>query len=258
MKSRYVLLALFSLLALPAYAQLPTVNSGVYRWSEHPVEVSEGRESRKILEGESPYFEYFEVHATTQAVGASASKAHANEDIEELIIVKDGLVRVTIEKESKIMGAGSVVLLMPQQMHSLENVGDVPLTYFVLRYRAKHPMDLERGVSSGGSLTLDVAELPLKASSRGAGRRYFDRSTAMCTRLEMHVTQLHRKGPSHEPHAHSETEIILVLSGETEMLIEGELHKAGPGDFYLVAADLHHGVGNAADKPCSYFAFKWN
>lgn len=253
-----VLIATLCLSSLPAFAQLQPVKSGVYRWADHPVKVSEDRESRKILEGTSAHLDYLEIHATTQSVGAKPGPAHANENIEEMIIVKDGLLKVTIEDQSTILGAGSVILLMPRQMHSLENAGDVPLTYYVMRYRSKKPMNLERGVAEGGSLMLNVNSLPLKPSARGAGRRYFDRATAMCERFEMHVTQLHKEGPSHEPHAHIETEIILILSGETEMTIDGKEYEATEGDFYLMESQLLHGVRNATDKPCSYFAFKWN
>lgn len=253
-----VLIVALSFCALLSLAQLPPVKSGVYRWVEHPVKLSEDRESRKILEGTSPHFEYLEIHATTQFPGAKPGTAHANEDIEECLIVKEGTMKATIEGQSRILGAGSVILLMPQQMHSLENIGKSNLTYFVMRYRSKKKMDLERGQASGGSLMLNADSLDFKPSARGGGRAYFDRSTAMCERFEMHVTRLNKKGPSHEPHAHIETEIILVLSGKTEMMIDGKEYKGEPGDFYFMNSQLLHGVRNANDEPCSYFAFKWN
>ncbi|MCA9241013.1 MAG: cupin domain-containing protein [Planctomycetales bacterium] len=251
-------LSLTLLGSTPAIAQLAPIASGVYRWADHEVENLADRQTRKIVEGTTPHFDYLEIHATTQQVGAKPRPPHANSDIEELIIVKEGLLKVTIEGHSDTLGAGSVVSLMPQQSHSLQNVGDSPLTYFVMRYRATRPMQIERGAASGGSLVFDMRSLPLKPSSRGAGRAYFDRATTMCRRLEMHVTQLHRRGPSHEPHTHNETEVILVISGDAEMMIEGKRHEASAGDFFFVRADEHHGVGNASDKPCSYFAFKWN
>lgn len=243
---------------LTIMAQLESVRSGVYKWADHPVKISEDRESRKILEGVSPHFEYLKIHATTQFPGAKASTAHANDDIEECIIVKEGLMEITLEGKTTVLGVGGVFLLMPKQMHSLKNVGDTNLTYYVMRYKSKKKMNIERGEISGGSLMLNPQDLVLKPSSRGAGRSYFDRSTAMCERFEMHVTRLDSKGLSHEPHKHIETEIILVLSGETGMMIEGENYKGTTGDFYFMPSQLFHGVSNAADKPCSYFAFKWN
>lgn len=243
---------------LTILAQLEPVKAGVYKWTDHPVKASKDRESRKILEGASPHFEYLEIHATTQFPGAKPGTAHANDDIEECIIVKEGLMKVTLEGESTILGIGGVFLLMPKQMHSLENIGDTNLTYYVMRYKSKKKMNIERGEIAGGSLLLNPQHLVSKPSSRGAGRAYFDRPTAMCERFEMHVTRLDSKGLSHQPHKHIETEIILVLSGETAMMIEGENYKGIAGDFYFMPSQLFHGVSNASDKPCSYFAFKWN
>jgi (S)-ureidoglycine aminohydrolase len=124
------ILALF-FYGLTLHVKLDSVKPGVYRWVNHPVKISDDRESRKILEGTSPHFEYLEMHATTQYPGAKPSTAHANEDTEECIIIKEGTAGVTIEDKSKILGVGSVVLLMPQQMHSIKNVGKTNLTYYV-------------------------------------------------------------------------------------------------------------------------------
>ena len=248
------------LFVLFCHAQLASVKSGVYRWAEHPVKQSKDRESRKILEGTSPHFEYLEMHATTQYPGAKPGKAHSSDDIEECIIVREGEMKVTIEGKSQILGAGGVFLLMPQQMHSIENIGDSNLTYYVMMYRSKKKMSIERGLASGGSLMLNADSLVYKTNPDGSKgtRAYFDRPTAMCERFEMHVTQLNKKGPSHKPHTHIETEIILVISGDTEMTIDSKEYKGTAGDFYFMDSQLMHGIRNATDKPCSYFAFKWN
>lgn len=236
---------------------LEAVESGVYRWEDQHIKRGELKESRKFLEGSSPHFEYLKIHASTQFPGAKPSKAHANDEFEECIIVKEGRMKVTIEGKSSILEAGGVILLMPQQMHSLENVGETNLSYYVMKYKSKKKMNIARGQVSGGSLMLNKDSLVFKSSARGGGRKYFDRPTAMCERFEMHITQLNHKGPSHKPHVHIETEIILVISGETEMTLDGKEYKASAGDFYFMNSQLSHGVRNATDKPCSYFAFKW-
>ena len=252
-----LLSSILCVLALTTIAQLSSVNPGVYRWADRPIKVSEGRESGVFLEGTSPHFEYVKIHATTQNPGAKPGPVHANKDTEELIIVKEGTMKVTIDGKSSILGAGGVVLIMPQQMQSLENIGSSKLSYYAMKYRSKKPMNIARGIAGGGSVMLNADSLAFKPSERGGGRAYFDRSTAMCERMEMHVTQLNKKGPSHSPHSHFETEIILVTSGETEMTIDGKEFKAGAGDFYFINSELFHGVRNAGDESCSYFAFKW-
>ncbi|MBX2873595.1 MAG: cupin domain-containing protein [Saprospiraceae bacterium] len=237
---------------------LDPVKSGVYKWADQPAKPGKLRGSRKFLEGSSSHFEYLKIHATTQFPGAEPSTAHANEEFEECIIVKEGRMKVTIEGQSRILESGGVVLLMPQQMHSLENVGSTNLSYYVMKYKSKKKMDIARGIASGGSLMLNADSLSFKPGKRGGGKPYFDRPTAMCERFEMHLTQLNNKGPSHKPHAHVETELILVISGETEMTIDGKVYEGSAGDFYFIDSQLLHGVSNATDKPCSYFVYKWN
>ncbi|WP_162182419.1 cupin domain-containing protein [Neotamlana nanhaiensis] len=240
------------------FAQLKPVQDGVYKWGNFVVNKGEERESRAILEGTSPHFEYLEIHATTQYPGAKPNEPNANDDIEELIIVKEGLMKVTNEGKSEIIGPGSVVLFMPKQVHSIENVGDNNLTYYIMSYKSRKPMNIERGEKNGGSTVYNANNLEYKPSEKGGGIAYFDRPTAMCDRFEMHITELNRKGLSHKPHTHIETEIILIISGDTEMMIDGETYKASAGDFYFANSQTLHGVGNASDESCKYFAFKWN
>jgi (S)-ureidoglycine aminohydrolase len=240
-----------------AMAQLKPVDSGVYKWSDHPLEIGEDRASRKILEGTSAHLDYLEMHATTQYPGAKASRAHTNDDIEECIIVKEGIMEVSVENRRVTIGPGGVILLMPRQMHSIKNSGDSNLTYYVMRYRSKKRMDLKRAEAAGGTLILNADSLTLKKTSRGASKPYFDRPTAMCERFEMHETHLTLKGPSHDSHSHEETEIVLILSGKTEMTIDGKDYDGTAGDFYFINSQLQHGVRNATDEPCSYFIMIW-
>lgn len=254
---RPIFLITFCLLTSLAFAQLQPVKSGVYRWADRPVKVNGDRESGVFLEGTAPALDYLRIHATTQYKGAKPSPAHANKEREELVIIKEGTMKATIDGKTKILPAGSVVLIMPGQTQSFENVGDGQLTYYAMQYHSVKPTNLERGMAGGGSLMLNADSLVFKPTEKGGGKAYFDRATSMCERLEMHVTQLNKKGPSHAPHTHGETEIILIISGETEMTIDGKNYSAGAGDFYFATSDLPHGMRNASDKPCSYFAFKW-
>ncbi|MEN3323156.1 cupin domain-containing protein [Mariniflexile soesokkakense] len=239
-------------------AQLEPVKGGVYHWNELPVSISEDRASRKILEGVSPHFEYLKIHATTQFPGAKPSTEHANDDIEECILVKEGKMKVSFENESTVLEAGGVLLLMPKQMHSLQNIGDTNLTYYVMRYKSKKPINFERGQGNGGSLLLNVKDLVFRNTELGGATDYFNRPTSMCEKFEMHSTLLNVKGPSHAQHAHVDGEIFLVVSGNVEMTIDGKVYTGSAGDLFFVKPQLMHGIRNVADNPCKYFVFKWN
>ncbi len=254
---KMLLILSFQITMLHAFAQLQPVPSGVMHWNDLIVKKQPDRESRKIAEGTTPEFEFFEIHATTQNKNAAPKPSHAQKDKEELIIIKEGKMKCSIGDTIAVLGPGSVLLIPPLQSQTFENVGDGPLTYYVFQFRSKKPMDIERSIKAGGSLVLNIDSLEFKPSTKGGGRKYFDRPTAMCENFEMHVTKLDHKGPSHNPHQHIDTEIILVIDGQVEMMIEGKTFSGGPGDIFIAESGKLHGVGNATEKPCSYFAFKW-
>jgi quercetin dioxygenase-like cupin family protein len=254
---KIILMILLQTIAINSFAQLLPVASGVFHWNELAVKKDTQRQSRKLTEGTTNEFEYFEIHATTQEKGAAPKPVHTQKDIEELIIIKEGTMTCTIGNKTAVLGKGSVLLIPPLEPQRFENTGDGPLTYYVLMFRSKKPMNIARSNEAGGALLLNYDSLTYKETNNKGTRKYFDRPTAMCENYEMHITYLKAKGPSHTPHQHVDTEIILVIDGETEMTIDGKTYKAGPGDLYIAESGKIHGIGNAAEKPCSYFAFKW-
>ncbi|MGH2553898.1 MAG: cupin domain-containing protein [Chitinophagaceae bacterium] len=245
------------MIALAATAQLQPVKSGVYHWDEFPVKKEKDRESRKIVEGSTAEFSWFEIHTTTQNKGAVPRPAHTQDSTEELIIIKEGKLKCTIADQTAILGPGSVLLIPPKEMQTFENAGDGPVTYYVLMFRSNKPMNLERSKNAGGILIVNADTLTYTEKNDKGTEKYFDRPTAMCERYEMHITTLKKKGPSHNPHQHIETEIMLVISGDVEMMIDGQNYKGSAGDLFIANSNKIHGISNAADKPCRYFAFKW-
>ncbi len=254
---RILITFLLQAIVMNSFAQLKPIGSGVYHWNELPVKKEAQREGRKILEGTTAEFSYFEIHATTQYKGAIPRPAHAQDSLEELIIIKEGTLKCTIGNKTAILGTGSVLLIPPHEMQTFENTGNGPVTYYVFMFRSRKPMNIERSINSGGTLLLNHDSLVYTEKNNKGTRKYFDRPTAMCENYEMHITYLKEKGPSHAPHQHLDTEVILIIGGETEMVIDGKNYKAGPGDFYIAESGKMHGISNASDKPCSYFAFKW-
>jgi mannose-6-phosphate isomerase-like protein (cupin superfamily) len=254
---RIIFAILLQTIVMNSFSQLQPITSGVYHWNELPVKKDKERESRKIAEGTTAEFSYFEIHATTQEKGATPRSAHAQDSIEEMIIIKEGRLKCTIGDKTAELGPGSVLLIPPHEMQTFENTGDGPVTYYVFMFRSRKPMDMERSQKAGGTLLLNADSLVYTEKDNKGTKKYFDRPTAMCANYEMHITYLKVKGPSHAPHQHVDTEVILIIDGESEMTIDGKTYTAGPGDLYIAESGKMHGISNATDKPCSYFAFKW-
>ena len=239
-----------------AQQQLNPITSGSYRWSDIPVTKNADREGRRFIEGSTPQFAYFEIHASTQYKGAEPRPPHTQTDIEELIYVKEGTMKFTMGTSSKVIQKGGIILIPPHTAQALQNIGDGPLTYYVIMFRSVQPMDMERSAKAGGPLLLNADSLKYVANNRGGIIKYIDRPTAMLSNLEAHITELKSKGPSHAPHIHPDTELIVVLEGETEITIKDEINKAVAGDICLINGNEMHGISNSQNTVCRYLIIR--
>ncbi|QHV96813.1 cupin domain-containing protein [Spirosoma endbachense] len=254
MKPLLSLFFLFSSTTLPVLAQ--SVDSGVYVWAKSPVSRKATSEQRTLLEGTTTDFKHMKIHATTLPAHQAPHPAHKHDD-EELIIIKEGKLTITIEGKTKTLGAGSIALMMPGDEHGFENKGDSPVTYFVMRYESKEPKDLERGKKAGGSFWVDWDEVEFKQHDKGGIRRMFDRATAMTKRFEMHVTTLNQGLWSHPPHTHRAAEILLMTDNTAQESIDGKLFSATKGDLIFLESNVPHAIQNTSQGSCTYFAFQF-
>lgn len=231
--------------------------SRVYNRNTLTVKKEDTREVRPVLEGNTTALSHFEVHITTLEPGKAPHPPHIHEDVEELIIVKEGQVKITINEASKILSAGSIAFAMPGDVHGIENTGNTQATYYILKYKSKLPMNIERAKQHGGSFLLDWNDLVFKKTEKGGRRDFFNRPTSQLEKFEMHTTALNPGLDSHAPHTHKEEEIVLLLKGNVEMYIAGELYKAAPGDLIFLSSGVSHALKNTGNEPCEYFAFQW-
>lgn len=229
----------------------------VYNWADLKPEKEESRVVRRVMEGSTTALSHFEVHSTTLEPGKAPHPPHVHENMEELIIVKEGTVKITINEVSKIMGPGSIAFAMPGDKHGIENTGSTQATYYILKYQSKLPMNAERGKQHGGSFMIDWNDPEFKKTEKGGRRDFFNRPTSQLEKFEMHTTALNPGFDSHAPHTHKEEEIILLLKGNVEMYIAGNLYKAAPGDILFLSSGVSHALKNTGSEQCEYFAFQW-
>ena len=236
---------------------LEKFNTHAYNWNDLPVTKTRSGEKRQIFEGYTNELTYFEVHVTTLDPGNAPHPGHVHTDMEELIIVKEGNIEQTINGIQKVLGPGSVVLASPGDDHGIRNIGTTQASYYIIRWKVKDPVNLERSKNAGGSQFYDWNEIAYTTTSKGGKRQVMQRPTATLEELEMHVTTLNEGVTSHVEHIHESEEIILVLKGEVEESINGNPYKLGPGSLILLLDNVPHGIRNAGKGQCEYFAFKW-
>ena len=231
--------------------------SGVYYWNKLEPVKEDTRVRRQILEGKTFALSYFEIHTSTLEPGNAPHPPHVHADQEELMIVKEGQVKITIAGQSKILGPGSIAFAMPGDEHGIENAGKTQATYFILKYKGKLPMNLERAKLTGGSFMFDWNDLKTNNTGKGYRRDFFNRGTSQLNQFEMHTTALNADSVSHAPHTHVQEEVILILRGNVEMYIDGKLYKGAAGDLYFLSANVPHALKNIGKEQCEYFAFQW-
>lgn len=231
--------------------------SNVYYWNRLEAMKEDTRTRRQVLEGKTFALSYFEVHSSTLEPGKAPHPPHVHDDYEELMIVKEGQVKVTIGGKSKILGPGSVAFAMPGDEHGIENQGNTQATFFILKYKGKMPMNLERAKQAGGSFMLDWNELKTSNTGKGYRRDFFTRATSQLNQFEMHTTALNADSVSHAPHTHIQEEIIVILRGNVEMFIDGKHYNGAAGDLYFLSSNTPHALKNIGKEQCEYFAFQW-
>jgi len=102
-------------------------------WGELPVTPTQVGERRPLFDGPTRTFVNAEGHITTLNPGEAPHEPHRHPD-EELIIVKEGLLEVTVNGHARRAGAGSVFFFASGDLHGLRNAAPERATYFVFRF----------------------------------------------------------------------------------------------------------------------------
>ena len=106
---------------------------------------------------------------------------------------------------------------------------------------------------------------PLEENARGWNiYRTFNGSTPAMKELGSHVSVLSPGTTPHAPHAHVEEELIIMLSGEAEIVRlddpnsdESTSVTIGPGAFVYHPAHQTHTIRTVGPGPATYLIFKW-
>ncbi|MGH9723088.1 MAG: cupin domain-containing protein [Bryobacteraceae bacterium] len=121
---------LFPLVAV-AQQQRQRLPSKAYAFDELSVRENGPNRSRAIFDGLTHNGFRIEIHNTELAPGQTPHAPHRHLR-DEMVIVKEGAVEVTIEGRSSKLGPGSVVYINSNEEHGLRNVGANRAQYFIL------------------------------------------------------------------------------------------------------------------------------
>lgn len=109
------------------------MGSTVFDWSAIEVIQTRNGARRDFFDAAPKTLDRLECHVTTVNVGEASHAPHRHPD-EEMIIVKEGTLEVTINGATSLAPAGSIIFYASNDLHGMRNAGDVPATYYVLRW----------------------------------------------------------------------------------------------------------------------------
>ena len=243
-----------------SFSRMPasdTLTARVCTWNSLETKKDSSRDRKEILEGRTPDLTLLEIHASTLDPGKAPHPPHSHTDMEELVIVKEGKLKATINGKVSMLGPGSIAVALPGDQHGFENAADGRTTYYVLKFQSSSPMNAGRGSQAGGSFTVNWDTLAVQPTGKGEKRQVFDRPTALFPRFEMHATTLNAGEVSHAPHVHRQEEIILLRKGDVQMQIGEKFYPATAGDLVFLSSGVPHALKNTGAGQCQYFALQW-
>lgn len=243
------------LITLPSFlnAQQLPIPSAVFEWKMLPTYAEAGTEIRPIVDGPTETLDNFRVNHYKLSQGKSISIKKGDE---KLILIGSGKLQINQGGNINQLESRSVAWVPNEKTVKIQHLGDETTSFFVIELEAdKVGEDFKPDVNSLTSY--DYQKLPFKKSAKGGRRDVARGPTPTLQELEMHITTLNEGEKSHDPHQHADEEIIVVLQGEVEEMVNGVPYLLGPGSLIYLHAMDSHGIRNAGKGACEYYAIRW-
>jgi quercetin dioxygenase-like cupin family protein len=255
------LVAAFPLTAAESATVAPPqarLGSNIFRWEDLAVKTTSVGERRDVCDQPTATLARFESHVTTLNPGKISHSPHKHPQ-EEFIILKEGMVDVSINGQVQRAGPGSLFFFASNDLHNLACVGDKPATYIVFNVTtgatAAAPTEgAAKAVLPGrlSSRVVDWEKLEAKPTKTGERREVLNSPTVTCANLECHVTTLKPGEIPHAPHRHADEEIVIVKEGVMEATINGVSQRGGPGSIFFYGSNDEHGMKNVGGTTATY------
>ncbi len=213
---------------------------------------------RPVFDAPTPTLERFEMHITTLNPGRSPHGPHCH-PWEEILILKEGTLQVSINGVNRPAGAGAVIFFGANDAHTVVTTGDRAATYYVINFftAAAHnvpavpaaewaPAHLQRS----GILNWDDGRT--QSGPHDSRRLFIDSPTATLTSLDIHAsTVAARRFPVRQ--SDGRVLLIIVKEGAIECTINDVTHLVGASSLIYIVPGATYTLRNRADVPATYY-----
>lgn len=102
-----------------------------YPFHDLPVRLEGKNKFRPVLDGETHSGFHLEIHETALAAGSRPHPPHHHVH-EEIFLVREGTLAVTMARKRTLLGPGSVAYVASNVEHGIKNAGSNAAQYFVI------------------------------------------------------------------------------------------------------------------------------
>jgi quercetin dioxygenase-like cupin family protein len=120
----------------PPGPQATPLPAKVYHSAEIPYKGDATKKARRFFYGPEQSGYNLEMHETVLGPGVETHPPHTHAH-QEIIILVEGTVQVSMDGRTDTVDAGSVIFYEPNRPHNLRNTGTVPCRYYVVELRGR-------------------------------------------------------------------------------------------------------------------------
>ncbi|HEV3411619.1 MAG TPA: cupin domain-containing protein [Puia sp.] len=221
------------------------------------------RSANQVLKGSTHDLSLLDIRTLT--VKSAILLSGKPDTADELLIIKEGDLNLTIGDSTAALASGSVALIPAGIIYSLEAKSS---TLYRFRFQSRRPRGTPPPTTSTahpvGTPTsgfrpfiLRWSDMPVQHTAKGETRQIFSQSTPWLPKIDLHATTLNPGEVSHPPHTHRAEEIILMRTGHVQEYIDGKHYPAGDGDLIYLPSGSSHALENHSTQRAEYFALQW-
>jgi quercetin dioxygenase-like cupin family protein len=213
---------------------------------------------RPIFDNPTPTLEKFEVHVTTLQPGMESHPVHRH-PWEEILLIKEGDVQVSINGRKQHAGPGSMIFLASNDAHNARNIGSKPATYYVINFftdlvhTVPDKSAAEQAVPGKlPSSVIDCDSLPSTPTTAGSHVSVVSSPTLTFLALESHISTLNVGQQTASDIVDAGDEFVVVKSGLVEVKVNGVAARMKEGSLLYWAPNDKRSLRNIGVTPASY------
>jgi quercetin dioxygenase-like cupin family protein len=213
---------------------------------------------RSVFDNPTPTLEKFEVHVTTLLPGMASHPPH-HHPWEEILLIKEGDVEVSINGRKQHAGPGAMIFFASNDPHNLQNPGSKAATYYVINFYTDlvHTVPDKPGAEQAvpgklASSVIDCNSLPATPTNAGSHVSVVSSPTLTFLALESHITTLNVGQSTAANIVDAGDEFVVLKSGEVEVTVNGVADRMKEGSMLYWAPNDKRMLRNIGTRPASY------